>query len=137
MDNVELYVKGHSGGNIGAWAYVLSIPDKTHKSCTGTREDASHNLMEIEACVNGLEALTRPCHVTLHTNSTYLQGGLALLGEGTQYDTNLLAWQRLLNAGRGHVISCVHVRKVENSGYMRLVDSLAINLIPKQFRRGA
>lgn len=137
MDNVELYVKGHSGKDIGTWAYVLSVPKKHHKSCTGTRENASHNLMEIEACINGLEALTRPCNVALYTNSTYLQGGLALLAEGTNYETNILAWQRLLNAGRGHVINCNHVLKVQNSGYMRLVDSLALNLLPPPDRRGA
>lgn len=136
MDKIDLYVKGHSGGNVGAWAYVLSVPEK-HKSLRGTVENASHNQMEIEACIQGLSTLTRPCAVTIYSNSTYLQGGIALLASGTHYDTHLLAWQRFINAAAPHTIECVHTPKAQNSGYMRLADSLALNLIPPQYRRGA
>lgn len=134
--SVHIFCKGHNGGNIGTWAYVLNLPNTTtHKSGHGTQDGASHNLMEIEACIGALNALNRPCHVTIFTNSMYLKGGIALLADGTHYDTNILAWQRFLNAGRGHVIDCEHVQKVHNSGYMRLADSIAMNLLPPQFRR--
>lgn len=136
MNKIDLSVKGHSGGNVGAWACVLSMGE-THKTLRGTADNASHNQMEIEACIQGLSAITRPCAVTIYTNSTYLQGGIALLASGTHYDTNILTWQRFLNAAERHTIECVHTPKAQNSGYMRLADSLALNLIPPQYRRGA
>ncbi len=134
---VYLYAKGHSGGDIGAWAYVLNVPETTtHKSACGAKPDESHNAMEIQACIEGLFALKRTCHVKIHSNSMYLKGGIALLADGKQYDTNLFHWQTFLKAAECHIVDCVHIPKNENTGYMRLADSMALNLIPPKFRRG-
>lgn len=132
---VKIYVKGHSGGNVGAWAYVVQKSDDSHYVGSGIVPNTTHNLMEIEACSQALDSLPLPsCNVTFYTNSTYLRGGIALIAEGTHYDTHILHWQRFLNSGRGHILGCEHTPKASNTGYMRLADSIALNLIPKQFR---
>jgi ribonuclease HI len=135
--NVHIYVKGHSGGDIGAWGFVVHTPDDDkHYNGRGVVANATHNLMEIEACSQAMESLPlHPANVTIFTNSTYLRGGIALIAEGTHYDTNILHWQRFLNSGRGHILTCEYMPKAANTGYMRLADTLALNLIPKQFRR--
>lgn len=133
--NIKMYVKGHAGGNVGAWAYVVEKPDGSHYVGSGTVPDTTHNLMEIEACSQALDSLTEAANVEIFTNNTYLRGGIALIAEGTHYDTHILNWQRFLNAGRGHIITCTHTPKATNAGFMRLADSIALNLIPKQFRR--
>lgn len=134
---VHLYVKGHSAGEIGSWAWVLNMPNTdTHKSGCDSAQNTTANAMEIEACIKGFEALTRPCLVSVFTNNTYLQGGITLLLSGTHYDTNILKWVRLLDAMEAHIVSVTHIPKADNTGYMRLVDSIAFNLLPPDKRRG-
>ena len=40
----------------------------------GGEADTTNNRMELMAAISALEALTRPCHVDLHTDSQYLRG---------------------------------------------------------------
>jgi ribonuclease HI len=128
---VHLYVKGHSAGEIGSWAFVLNLPNTdTHKSNSASVKLTTANAMEIEACIKGFETLTRPCLVSVFTNNTYLQGGITLLLNGSHYDTNILKWVRLLDAMEAHTVSVTHIPKAQNSGYMRLADSIAFNLLP-------
>lgn len=132
---VHLFCKGHCVDGIGAWARVLNKPNTaTHKVASGSANETTHNAMEIEACIKGFEALTRPCLVSVFSNNTYLLDGIKLLLNGTHYDSNILKWVRLLDAMENHVVSVTHIPKIENTGYMRLADSIALNLLPPELR---
>lgn len=139
VPRVHLYTKGHSTPQIlGAWAYVLTMPDnpQARKSERGSKDKASHNEMEIVAATNGLRQLKRPCHVTIFSNSAYLLGGVLELVEGhPPYATNPDAWEQFQSAALDHLIECVHIQKAENTDDMRVVDSMALNLLPPDGRR--
>lgn len=138
MQSVHLFVKGHAGGALGTWARVLALADTDyHKSASGTRPKATANSMEIEACIHGFQALNQYCHVTVFSNSQYLIGGLNLLVTGEYYDTNIFQWQRLLPLIEDFELKCEHIPKFSNSGYMRLADSIALNLLAPNVRQEA
>ena len=75
---VIIYTDGASRGNPGPGGYgtILSYTDKNGKehireySCGYER--TTNNRMELLAAIVGLEALIRPCEVTLYSDSQYL-----------------------------------------------------------------
>lgn len=134
---IYVHTKGHSAGNVGAWACIVSTPTKSKTEVRrGTQDGASHNAMEIHAAIVAFEMLKRPCYVSVFTNSQYLIGGIKLLQNGTNYDTNPLQWLRLLPLIKDHEIYCCHIPKFENEGLMRQVDHEAFNMLPPDLRRG-
>ncbi len=77
---VELYTDGACSGNPGpgGWAFILRHP-KSDKEMerAGGEADTTNNRMELTAVVRRLEALTRPSHVKLMTDSVYVGKGLS------------------------------------------------------------
>jgi len=76
---VQLYTDGACSGNPGpgGWAFILIHPasgKRTEQS--GHEPQTTNNRMELMAVVSGLEALTRPSHVELLTDSVYVGKGL-------------------------------------------------------------
>src|SRR5262245_31969946 len=80
LPEVELYTDGACSGNPGpgGWAFILRHP-KTAKELedSGGERETTNNRMELTAVVRGLEALKRPSHVTLMTDSVYVGKGLS------------------------------------------------------------
>src|SRR3989304_5716478 len=77
LDEVIIYTDGACDPNPGpgGWAAVLRF-DKHEKELTGSDPDMTNNRMELQAVIAALDALKRPCHVTLHTDSAYVQRGV-------------------------------------------------------------
>lgn len=77
---VTLYTDGACSGNPGpgGWAYILIHPasGKTVER-SGGEAVTTNNRMELQAVVEGLQALKRPTHVTLCTDSVYVGKGLS------------------------------------------------------------
>lgn len=77
---VTLYTDGGCSGNPGpgGWAYILVHPasGKTVER-SGGEAVTTNNRMELQAVVEGLQALKRPTHVTLCTDSVYVGKGLS------------------------------------------------------------
>ena len=77
---VELYTAGACSGNPGpgGWAYLLR-----HRASGAEREDSggekrtTNNRMELQAVIEGLEALTRSSSVDLYSDSQYVLNGLS------------------------------------------------------------
>jgi ribonuclease HI len=77
LDNIQVYTDGGCDPNPGpgGWGAVLIFGLKT-KDLSGADPDTTNNRMELTAALQALRALTRPCSITLHTDSRYLQRGI-------------------------------------------------------------
>ena len=80
---VEIFTDGACKGNPGpgGWGALLRYGD-TEKTIFGGEKQTTNNRMELTAAIKGLEELTRPCEVTLTTDSQYVRQGI------TQWITN-------------------------------------------------
>ena len=59
----------------GGWAFVLEGgPESVERF--GGEPASTNNRMELTAAIEALRALTRPCVVELHTDSTYVRDGI-------------------------------------------------------------
>lgn len=74
---VDIYTDGACRGNPGpgGWGAVLRAGDR-EKEMMGAEPGTTNNRMELTAAIEALRALTRPCRVTLHTDSQYLRRGI-------------------------------------------------------------
>ncbi len=74
---VRIFTDGACSGNPGpgGWGALL-IYGKHEKELWGGEAETTNNRMELMAAIQALEALTRPCHVDLWTDSTYLRQGI-------------------------------------------------------------
>jgi ribonuclease HI len=76
---VHLFTDGACSGNPGpgGWAFILRhVATGQEKEASGGQRDTTNNRMELLAVIRGLEALKRPCHVELFTDSVYVGKGL-------------------------------------------------------------
>ena len=76
-DLVIIYTDGACRGNpgVGGWGAVLSYKGNTKELYGGERE-TTNNRMELMAVINALEALTKPCHVQINSDSKYVLQGI-------------------------------------------------------------
>jgi ribonuclease HI len=77
-DSVQIYTDGGCDPNPGpgGWGAVLICGLKT-KDLSGAERDTTNNRMELTAALQAMRALTRPCNITLNTDSRYLQRGIS------------------------------------------------------------
>ena len=77
-DVVEIFTDGACKGNpgVGGWGALLQIKGKDLELCGGEIH-TTNNRMELTGAIRALEALKRPCHVKLHTDSKYVQQGIS------------------------------------------------------------
>lgn len=76
---VQLFTDGACRGNPGpgGWAFILRDgASGREKERAGGEPHTTNNRMELMAVIRGLEALKRPCHVELFTDSVYVGKGL-------------------------------------------------------------
>ncbi|MDW7534937.1 MAG: ribonuclease HI [Candidatus Nitrotoga sp.] len=76
---VEIFTDGACKGNpgVGGWGALLRIMGKERELCGGEAH-TTNNRMELLGAIRALEALKRPCHVILHTDSKYVQQGISV-----------------------------------------------------------
>lgn len=74
---VEIYTDGACKGNpgLGGWGVLLRC-NGVEKTLYGHELLTTNNRMELTAAIKALEALKRPCHIHLYTDSQYLQKGI-------------------------------------------------------------
>lgn len=80
---VDMWTDGACRGNPGpgGWAVLIRLASTTgtrarEKEVSGGEPLTTNNRMELLAAIRGLEALTKPCRVKLHTDSTYVRDGI-------------------------------------------------------------
>jgi len=74
---VELYTDGACRGNPGPGGWGALMRFNGHeKELYGGQQDTTNNRMELMAAIQGLESLTRDCHIKLYTDSKYVMQGI-------------------------------------------------------------
>jgi ribonuclease HI len=78
-DQVTIYTDGGCIDNPGPGGYgVVLIYGRHRKELSAGFRLTTNNRMEIMAAIAGLEALKRPCHVTIFSDSQYLVNAIEL-----------------------------------------------------------
>lgn len=74
---VVIYTDGACSGNPGpgGWGAILIYNDK-RRELNGGERDTTNNRMELRAAAEALNALKRPVHAELHTDSQYVRKGI-------------------------------------------------------------
>ncbi len=121
LPHVEIATDGACKGNPGkgGWGVVLRMGG-TEKELSGGEAHTTNNRMELMAAIRGLEALKRPCRVTLSTDSRYVMDGLTKWIHGWLRNgwrtadkkpvKNADLWQELLAAAKPHRVEWVWVK---------------------------
>jgi ribonuclease HI len=77
VNSIEIYTDGACKGNPGPGGWgVLLISGTTEKELYGGERLTTNNRMELMAVIQALQALKRPCAVTLHVDSQYVLKGM-------------------------------------------------------------
>lgn len=117
MNPIEIYTDGACKGNPGPGGWgVLLKSGGTEKELFGGERQTTNNRMELLAVIEALNALKRPCQVTLYLDSEYVRKGITEWISGwkargwrtaaKQPVKNVDLWQRLdaVVSTSGHAI---------------------------------
>ncbi len=77
---VQLFTDGGCSGNPGpgGWGFVLRhLSTGKEMEASGGERETTNNRMELQAVVEGLSVLKRPCRVELLTDSVYVGRGIS------------------------------------------------------------
>lgn len=74
---VDIYADGACKGNpgLGGWGAILSYQG-TEKEMYGAEPATTNNRMELQAVIEALRSLKRPCDIRIYTDSRYVQQGM-------------------------------------------------------------
>ena len=137
MDHVELFTDGACSGNPGpgGWGVILRAKGQ-EKELSDAEKNTTNNQMEMMAVIAGLEALKRPCQVTITTDSQYVIKGMTewLAGwKAKNWKTaakkpvkNVELWQRLDKAVAPHQVKWEWVRGHQGHIENERADQLAV-----------
>ena len=113
LPHVEIATDGACKGNPGPGGWGALIRHGTReKELSGGEAVTTNNRMELMAAIQGLNALKKPCHVTLSTDSRYVMDGLTKWVKGWLKNgwktadrkpvKNAELWQALIAAAEPH-----------------------------------
>ena len=113
--HIVIYTDGACSGNPGPGGWGAILMSGAHrKELSGGEETSTNNRMELMAAIAALEALKRPSHIDLHTDSQYLKNGIQAWIHNWKRNgwktadkkpvKNAELWQRLDEARRRHTI---------------------------------
>lgn len=140
---VTIYTDGAARGNPdgpGGYGTILSYIDPKGtehlREYSGGYVRTTNNRMELMAAIVGLEALTKPCEVTLYSDSQYLVkafndrwiDGWQKKGwkrSGNEPVKNVDLWQRLLKAKAPHTVTFCWVKGHNGHPQNERCDTLA------------
>ena len=145
LTKVDVYTDGAARGNPegpGGYGTILRFVDS--KGNIHEREfsqgyvKTTNNRMELMAAIVGLEALTKPCDVTLYSDSKYLTDAFNAgwvdnwiknnwKSASKQPVKNPELWKRLLEAKKPHKVTFVWVKGHDGHEFNERCDKLATN----------
>lgn len=143
MKAVDIYTDGACSGNPGpgGWAAILFYKGHMRELCGGEAYTTNQR-MELRAVIEGLQALTEPCSVTLYSDSAYVvnafhrrwletwqqNGWQNSRGEPVK---NSDLWQALLPLVKRHTVRFVKVKGHSDNRWNEHADQLASASIPR------
>ncbi|HIW75716.1 MULTISPECIES: ribonuclease HI [Gordonibacter] len=142
MTQVEIFTDGAARGNPGPGGFgtVMRFTDSAgrvhEKELSQGYERTTNNRMELMAVIAGLEALKRPCEITLYSDSQYVvnafnqhwvEGWLkrGWKNASKQPVKNVDLWKRLLAAKAPHQVEFVWVKGHAGHAENERCDELA------------
>jgi ribonuclease HI len=146
LTQVDIFTDGACKGNPGpgGWGVVVRAGTR-EKNMSGGEPLTTNNRMELLAAIRGLEALTRPCRVALHTDSVYVRDGITKWIHGWRRNgwrtadrkpvKNAELWQELVEAAAPHRVEWHWVKG--HSGHLEneRADQLASDAALAQARK--
>ena len=136
-NRVELFTDGACSGNPGpgGWGAILRWRGQ-EKELSGGEEATTNNRMELEAVIQGLEALKKPSHVIVYTDSQYVQKGMTewlrawkakdFKVKGGGYRPNHELWRKLDGLAKMHCVEWRWIRGHEGHPENERADKLAV-----------
>lgn len=133
---VTVYTDGACSGNPGpgGWGALL-LYKGSERELSGGETLTTNNRMELMAAIMALEALKRPCHVDLTTDSQYVRQGITQWLDGWKRNgwrtadkkpvKNEDLWQRLDTARQRHDVVWHWVKGHAGHPENERVDALA------------
>jgi ribonuclease HI len=136
LPHVEIFTDGACKGNPGPGGWGALIRMGAHeKELSGAENPTTNNRMELLAAIRGLEALTKPCRVTLSTDSMYVRDGITKWVHNWRRNgwrtadkkpvKNAELWQALCSAAERHRVDWKWVRGHSGHAENERVDQLA------------
>jgi ribonuclease HI len=136
LPRVEIATDGACKGNPGpgGWGALIRMGAK-ERELSGGEAHSTNNRMELMAAIRALQALKRPCHVILTTDSVYVRDGITKWIHGWQRNgwrtadkkpvKNTELWQELMAATTPHRIDWRWVKGHAGDADNERVDRLA------------
>jgi len=141
--HVIIYTDGACSGNPGpgGWGALLQFNGK-EKTLSGGEPDTTNNRMELMAVIRSLQALNRPCRVSIHSDSAlivnaftqgwvdnWLRRGWKKADKKPVENRDL--WVELLGAMQIHDVEWVKVKGHSDDARNNRVDRLAVEACKK------
>lgn len=138
---VEIFCDGACSGNPGPGGFGAILRYGGHeKEISGGAKETTNNRMELSAAIEALRLLTRPCQVTVTTDSQYLVKGITEWIAGWQRNgwrnskkepvLNRDLWEQLLAETQKHRVKWTWVRGHDGHAENERCDQLAREGIP-------
>jgi ribonuclease HI len=136
--HITIFTDGACIGNPGPGGYAaVLVCNGRRKEIFGGRRLTTNNRMEMQAAIAALEAVTRPCRATIHSDSQYLvdtiMKGWAARWRANgwkrnrkEYAINTDLWGRLLDLCNAHEVGFVWVRGHDGNAENERCDQLAV-----------
>jgi len=131
-----MFTDGACRGNPGpgGWAALLRMGNK-EREIAGGEPLTTNNRMELLAAIRGLQALTKPCRVALHTDSVYVRDGITKWVHNWRRNgwrtadkkpvKNAELWEELVEASSAHRVEWHWVKGHSGHPENDRVDALA------------
>ncbi len=138
---VHIWTDGACKGNPGrgGWGAYL-VWGEREKEIFGGDPETTNNRMELTAVIEGLRALSRPCRVVLHVDSTYVMNGITTWIRGWQANgwrtkdkkpvKNAELWRALADEVARHAVTWEWVKGHAGDPGNEHADALANRGVP-------
>jgi len=135
---VILYTDGACSGNPGpgGWGALLKYNGR-EKTLSGGETHTTNNRMEMKAVIEGLKALTMPCHVKIHSDSALIINAFTKgwienwkkrgwRKSDKKPVENRELWEGIIEAAWPHTIEWIKVKGHSDNVLNNRVDALAV-----------